>query len=184
MAGGRIIGLDVGRLTGVASGTRRDAAPTSFTVILSGPRAGLAVQAGNLLAFLDQEFRREKPALLAKEAPIPLAAFRDKDAAAHTVRSAFALHGVVEAMCQRFSVPCHEVVESTVTKFFTGKGRWGGRRARKEAVMLRCRALGYVPADCRDEDRCDALAVWDWACAHLAKRAPRELVMFGERAPA
>ena len=78
MAGGRIIGLDVGRLTGFASGVP-GAAPTSFTVILSAPRAGLAVQAGNLLAFLDEEFRREKPTLLAKEAPIPLAAFRRGD---------------------------------------------------------------------------------------------------------
>lgn len=179
MAGGRIIGLDVGRLTGVASGVP-GAAPVSFTVILSRPSEGRAVQAGNLLAFLDREFREDRPALVAKEAPIPLAAFRDKDSAAHTVRSAYALHGVVEAMCQRFAVPCHEVVEASVTKFFTGKGRWGGRPQRKQAVMQRCRALGYVPADCRDEDRCDALAVWDWACAHLAKRAPRELVMFGE----
>ncbi|MCP4304184.1 MAG: hypothetical protein GY788_04720, partial [bacterium] len=67
--------MDLGRLTGFASGTPGER-PKSCTVVLSRPRAGLAVQCGNLIALLDQELR-DKPDAVAKEAPFSLAAFAD-----------------------------------------------------------------------------------------------------------
>lgn len=181
MPEGPIMGLDIGRLLGVAIG-EPGGVPRSSTVILAKPRGELAEQAGNLIAFLDQRFRAERPKLVAKEAPFSLAAFRDHAVSEAVVRSAYGLHCVVLGMCRRFGIPCHDAHESSVTKHFTGRGRHGGRSHRKRAILERCRLLGYVPLDCADEDRADACAVWDWACAHLAKVPPRELHLFGATA--
>jgi hypothetical protein len=175
------MGLDIGRNLGVALGTP-GATPRSFTIVLSKPNGGLALQASNLIAFLGKTFREETPALVCKEAPFSLAAFRDHTVSEEVVRSAFGLHCIIEGMCGRFGIPCHEKAEATVTKHFTGKGRHGSRQARKQAIIRRCQVLGYVPTDCRDEDRCDALAVWDWACANLMRTPPAPLVLFGEDA--
>lgn len=186
---GVLVGLDVGRLLGVAVGVP-GMIPASYSVALAKPSAGLAAQLGNLIAVCDlllagrdpRDPKAEpgpKPAMVVKEAPLSLAAFSDHRVAEAVVRSAFALHGVIAGMCVRHGVECRDAYEATVTKHFTGKGRWGGRAERKAAIIRRCRLLGYVPADCADEDRCDALAVWDWASATIA-RAPGALRLFGE----
>ncbi|MDP2618592.1 MAG: hypothetical protein Q8P46_00205 [Hyphomicrobiales bacterium] len=183
MESGAIIGFDVGRLLGFAAGMP-GTMPESSTVALSKPGGALSLQAANLIAFLDKTFREYRPALVAKEAPFSLAAFSDHHVNEAAVRSAFGLHCIIDGMCQRFGIPCHESAVATVTKHFTGKARHGGRTPRKRAIMQRCRVLGYVPADCRDEDRCDALCVWDWAAATLARVPPKELVLFNEGAAA
>ena len=186
---GIIVGLDIGRLLGVAVGAP-GGAPASYSIVLAKPSAGLAAQLGNLIAVMglllagrDPRDRSAeagpRPRLVVKEAPLTLAAFSDHRVAEAVVRSAFALHGVVAGMCARYGVECRDVNEATVTKHFTGKGRHGGRAARKAAIVSRCRLLGYVPDDCRDEDRCDALACWDFATATYA-RAPSALRLFGE----
>ena len=155
LAGGPIIvGLDLGRLTGVAEGTATTDAPSSLTWQLSDPQDGLAVQCAELLRRLG-----------ASEA---------------SIRSAHAFYGLIAGISGVFGVRFHVADVGAVTKHFTGKAHHGGRDARKRAVIARCRALGYVPRDSFDEDRADACAVWDWACAHLARR-PRELVLFNNQ---
>ncbi|MGX5776974.1 hypothetical protein [Methylorubrum zatmanii] len=69
----------------------------------------------------------------------------------------------------------------TVRKHFTGKARWGSPEATKRAVIERCRLLGYVGPTFKDDNVCDALALWDWACATRARHVPRDLIMHGER---
>lgn len=171
-----IIGLDIGRKMGVATGAP-GASPRSFTLVLSKPSEGLAAQAGNLIAFLDRTFREDRPQALAKEAPFSLAAFSDHKVAEAVVRSAYGLHAIVEGMCRRYGVPCHEAHAATLRKHFIGKGRIGERKATKQAVIDRCILLGYVPRGCKDEDRCDALCAWDWAVATIARR-PNALHLF------
>ena len=184
-----LVALDVGRLLGVAVGVP-GLVPASYSIALAKPSAGIAAQLGNLIAVMDlvlagrdpREPGREagpKPFMLVKEAPFSLAAFSDHRVAESVVRSAYALHGVIAGMCVRHGVECRDAHEATVTKHFTGKGRHGGRPERKAAIIRRCRLLGYVPADCNDEDRCDALACWDFAAATYA-RAPSALRLFGE----
>lgn len=177
-----LVALDVGRLLGVAVGMP-GMIPESYSVVLSKPSAGLAVQAGNLIAFLDQLFRERKPFMLVKEAPFSLAAFSEHRVAEGVVKSAYALHGIIAGMCARHGVECRDAYESTVTKHFTGKGRHGGRAERKAAIIRRCRSLGYLPAGCNDDDRADACAVFDFAAATYA-RAPSRLVLFGQEGKA
>src|SRR5690606_10064657 len=101
--------------------------------------------------------------------------------AAHTVRLTFGLHGVVDGVAERFDLDCREVHDATARKHFIGKGRMGDREATKRAVLTRCHQLGWLARDCRDEDRADALCVWDWACAHVARR-PGAIQLFPEAA--
>ena len=187
---GPILGLDMGRRMGVAIG-EPGSIPLSFSVLLGTQRDGIAVQSSNLIAWLnailagvDPVSRRPlpKPGLVAKEEPFRLAAFRDKGVNEEAVRSAYGLHVVCVGMCERHGVPFDEAPAQTITKHFTGVARHGGRPQKKRAIILRCRQLDYVPADCTDDDRCDALAAWDWACANRAGVAPRELVLFQGKA--
>jgi len=181
LAGGPIIiGLDLGRLTGVAEGTPTGA-PSSRTWTLSDPQDGLAVQCAELLRLLNTRLlAAPRPSLIVSEAPLPLAAFRRLGASEASIRSAHAFYGLIAGISGVFGVRFHVADVGAVTKHFTGKAHHGGRDARKRAVIARCRALGYVPRDSFDEDRADACAVWDWACAHLARR-PRELVLFNNQ---
>jgi hypothetical protein len=185
------VGLDLGRRLGVAVGPP-GFVPASYTLALSKPSGGLAVQAGNLIAVLDlilsgvdpRDPARPygpKPALVVKEAAFSLAAFRDHAVNEAAVLSAFGLHAIVAGMCQRHGVQCRDAHVATVTKHFLGKGRWaGGRAERKNAIVRRCQDLGYFGRDCSDDDRADACAVWDWASVTLARVPPREIRLFGQ----
>lgn len=173
--------FDLGRLAGFAIGKPGEI-PRSGTEVLAKPHGGFAAQAGHLISFLNREFRDNQPLMVVKEAPFSLAAFSDHRVAEKVVRSAYGLHAIVEGMAHRFDIPCHDAPEATVTKHFTGKGRHGGRANRKRAIIERCHQLGYLDRRCRDDDRADAIAVWDFACAHLARRAPPVLHMFGGKA--
>jgi len=177
LAGGVIMAIDTGRLTGVAEGGPADR-PSSRTWILSDPQDGLSVQCAELLRRLNKRLLvAPRVSLIVAEAPLPLAAFRVLGSSEDSIRSAYAFHGIIAGIAGLFSIPHRVAGVGAVTKHFTGRAKHGGRDARKRAVIARCRALGYVERDCSDEDRCDALAVWDWACAHHARR-PRELVLF------
>ena len=176
----RVIGLDLGRLMGFAAGVPGEV-PESCTVELSKPGIGRVVQSSNLLAFMGKTLRETKPDLVVKEAPFRLAAFKDHGVGEDVVRSAYSLHGIVEAICHRHGIPCEDVAVATYTKHFTGTSKHGGRAKRKAAIIARCAQLRYVPPHCKDDNRCDALAVWDWASATLAKK-PGAFALFGEAA--
>lgn len=178
-----IIGLDIARVMGVAEGEPGAMSPASYTWTLGKPRGGLAAQCTELVRQLNRRLRTEpKVVLVAKEACFTLASFRDHGVSEEVVRSAFGLHAVVLGICGVYGIPCRDVPVATVTKHFTGKIRWGGRAERKRAVIARCHLLGYLPGDCDDDNRADALAVFDWAASTLARVPPKELRLFGERA--
>lgn len=178
MIPGPFLALDLGRLTGVAEGAPGALRPSSWTWTLSDPQDGLAVQCVELARVLNKRLlQAPRPSLVVVEAPLGLAAFRNLGASEISIRSAYALNAVVTGIAGAFMIPVREAGVGQVTKHFTGQVRHGGRDPRKRAVIARCRILGYVPSDCTDDDRCDALAVWDWACAHIARR-PRELALY------
>lgn len=182
-----IIGLDVGRLLGVAVGVP-GLVPQSYSIALAKPSAGLAAQGWNLIKLLDLLLSGHdplnpaapagpKPFMLVKEAPLSIEALLK--IGAHSIPSTLGMHLIVRAMCFGHGVRCEDAHVGTVTKHFLGSAKTGGRAERKAAIIRRCRLLGYVPADCNDEDRCDALACWDFAAATYA-RAPSALRLFGE----
>jgi len=182
---GTIFALDLGVHTGFAFG-EVGALPASGTVVLKKPTEHRSVAFGNLMAWLDDEFRRAKPALVVKEAPLPLQAYKTLGNAAFTVRVTHAMHGIVEGVCERFAIPFEEIADATVRKHFVGRANYGNRAATKAAVVQRCHLLGYMPRESRDDNRADALATWDWAAATFGNRRTESLHLFGEggRCPA
>ena len=166
---GTILALDNGWHTGWAFGEPGQR-----------PRSGSEdVTVPDFLDWLNTALRRDRPRLVVVEDVLPLAAYRRVGTSEATVYDALKRRGVVEACCGLWSIELRAVDVLDVRKHFTGKRSHGGREAGKLATISRCRQLRYVGPEERNEDRCDALAIWDWACATIARVAPKELHMFG-----
>lgn len=179
--GGPIFALDLGQRAGFAVG-RPGETPRSGSVVLKEKLEPRRVALGNFIAFLQTSFSAERPELVVKEAPLTLEAFRRIHSSEDNVRMHHSLHGVLEGMCNRFGIDLEEAAPATIRKHFIGSANMGERSATKRAVLQRCHLLRLLPRDNCDEDRADALAAWDWACAVFGRRSFRqdELHMFGE----
>ena len=176
-----IFALDLATNTGFAvgaPGTR----PRTGTIRLKRPDEPQDVAFGNLIYWLNEEWTRDRPQLVVKEAPFSLQAFKERTNSQSGVELAYGLHAIVRGMCSRFGVRCEQAHPATIRKHFIGTAKLGDRAATKAAVIQRCRLLKLVPADCNDDNRCDAAATHDYACAVLCRRPPGKLVMFGEEA--
>lgn len=167
---GLIFCLDLGVASGFAKGRPGDA-PVSGTVRLKQKGESIDVAFANLVAFLCQEFEQNRPALVIKEQMLALQAFMAMGNAESTVRAHAGYHAIVEGLCVRFNIPWDDVADSTARKHFIGVGRTGDRDETKRAVVARCHALKLMPADCHDDNRGDALAIHDWACANFGSRS-------------
>lgn len=167
---GLIFCLDLGVACGFAKGRPGDT-PISGMVRLKKPTESIDVAFANLIAFLCQQFEAELPALVIKEKMLHLQAFVAMGNGESVVRAHAGYHAIVEGTCVRFGIPWDEVADSTARKHFIGIGRTGDRDETKAAVVARCHALKLMPADCHDDNRADALAIHDWACANFGSRA-------------
>lgn len=179
--GGPIFALDLGQRAGFAVG-RPGETPRSGAVVLKDKLEPRRIALGNFIEFLQSQFAAERPELVVKEAPLTLEAFRRIHSNEENVRMHHGLHAIVEAMCVRFGIELEEAAPATIRKHFIGAANMGERSATKRAVVQRCHMLGLMPRAVLDEDRADALAVHDWACAVYGRRSFRqhELHMFGE----
>lgn len=167
---GSIFTLDLGVTSGFAKGRPGDV-PVSGTVRLKQKGESIDVAFANLIAFLVEEFTRDRPALVIKEKMLALQAFMAMGNAESTVRAHAGYHAIVDGLCVRFGIPSDDVADSTARKHFIGIGRTGDREETKRAVVARCHVLKLMPTDCHDDNRGDALAMHDWACANFGSRA-------------
>lgn len=179
---GPIFAMDLGARCGFCTGIPGDAKPLSGTFVLKKPAEPRAVAFSNLICALNEHWSEVRPALVVKEAMLPLQAFSRLGNAAHTVRMTAGLHAIVEAMCVRFGVQFEDIADSTVRKHFIGAANTGGRAGTKAAVVNRAKLLGYLPADCEDDNRADACATWDYAAHTFGHALSDKLHLFGERA--
>lgn len=163
-----ILAIDPGSKMGWAAG-QAGGHPTS---------ASERVPLEGLLEWLQQFFTDKKPDMVVVEAMLPLRAYARLKTAEHSVYLAARQHGVIQALTGLWKIPYHEPDVLAVRQHFTGARSHGGRKEGKRAVIGRCHQLRYLPRDCVDNDRADALATWDFACATLARKPPKELVMF------
>lgn len=77
-----------------------------------------------------------------------------------TLRKLIGFADLVEEIAHERGIECREYTSGQFTKWWTGKGAWGGREAKKAAVMRLCRLHGYPVAD---DNQADAVALWHWA---------------------
>jgi Holliday junction resolvasome RuvABC endonuclease subunit len=184
MAQGLVYALDIGVRSGFAYG-RPGEKPTSGAMILKKPSEHRAVAFANFIATLNDHFTQFRPALVAKERWWGLGASANANGRGNSETVVYlhvGLHSIVEGLCGRHGIPWREAADSTIRKHFIGKGRMGDRDATKAAVVERCHLLGLMPRDKDDNNRADAIAVHDWACATFANRSisTTTLYMFGE----
>lgn len=177
---GLIYTLDLATRTGYCKG-RPGERPVSGSVLLKRSEEGRRVAFGNLFAFLNAEWSKDKPWLVLTEGAMTLEAFKAVNSSEANVRLQYGLHAIAEGMSIRFGGRFIEANNSTVRKHFLGVPNMGKRDATKAAVVSRAQLLGHMPSDVYDEDRADAISIWDWACAVHGRTPPRELHLFGER---
>lgn len=77
------------------------------------------------------------------------------------LRRLLGMIATVEAVCFELRIPCAESTSAEITKFFTGRARWGSREAKKAETIRVCSIYGWTTVS---DDAADALALW-----HLAE---------------
>lgn len=97
---------------------------------------------------------------------------------------------VLKYQCRRKEIPFLYVARQTVLKHFTGRSTWSsgkgagdGRELGKQAVLNRCIQLGYLPKGtkhAKDDDRGDAIALWDYVVSTYGGRVPAKFEFFDE----
>lgn len=162
--GGGILALDLSSATGWAAGSPGET-PRAGTRRIGRPGQRIGAFLDIFDRWLSDQITVHQPAVLIFEAPILTAGKTSID----TARKLMCLAGVTELIAFRREIPrVFEADSSTVTKFFTGRGSYGNRDAKKAAVMEQCRQLGWQPCD---DNAADALALWRWAEFKLYPKA-------------
>ena len=175
---GPILAIDAATRSGFCVGLPNDK-PRSGSVVLKKPGEHRRIAFENFHAWISDEFQKYIPALIVVEDILPLQAFKRVHSSTDNIRLQYGLHSIIEMMSWRHGLRIPLAVNpATVRKHFLGRSNMGDRAATKAAVVRRAQALGYIPKDCFDHDRSDAVSLWDFAMATHAGRIPSELVMF------
>jgi hypothetical protein len=154
-----ILALDVATVTGWARG-RIGEIPTAGSIRFGKPGVRDHVIFADAINWLHAELH-EPPDLLIVESMLSPLAMRNETSRAVRDRLA-GLHGIVKGVAHLRGVG--EIAEASVGDIrahFIGD-RTLKRFAAKQAVMERCRMLGWP---CPDDNAGDALAGWSFACA-------------------
>lgn len=172
-----VLALDVAKTTGFAYGPAGAIARSGSVRLGDDPKSVCR----NLLCFLREQFfvLSNRPELVAIEAPLNAVAHQS----GASIPYAFGGAHVADALCWAYGARTEFVNIDRARKHFIGKARTGNREDTKRAVIQRCIQLGYLPRDCRDDNRADACGLHDYASAVFAKHVPASLTMFGEIRP-
>jgi hypothetical protein len=158
----RILALDMARITGWAEG-EIGRAPLSGTIRFAPPKSSHEEVFGQALEWMHERLQVSKPDLIIVEAPVTKmhnAAFL-----------LFGLPAVIGAVANRHGVPrFNKGHVQSARKHFIGKGRLKTSDATKSAVRAECISRGWVEKNDCTYDQCDALCLWDYACAARARR--------------
>jgi hypothetical protein len=161
----KLLALDTATVTGWAACDPGD--PPVWGAQRMGPQgASLAICGSVYRRWLHAKIAELQPETVVFEAPyIPAPAvwLNQKPKAkppppmnADTIRKLCGFAWETEVTCATYGILCHEVTPMQSARHFTGRGSWGGREAKKAAVMAMCRRYGF---DVQTDDEADALAV-------------------------
>lgn len=155
----RILALDVATKTGAAYGPA-DGIPTSWSWKLKTPD-DIPTKAARQLGIELRDFLgSSKVELIVIEAPIAPGALSHTNG--NTIRLLHGLSMVVHGIAGPYGIRCIEANVQTVRKHFLGAARPENPKAH---VLQRCKALGWLDVDCKDDNRADALSLWSFAAA-------------------
>ncbi len=178
--------IDQGQRSGYAM-SEAGSIPRSGFVLLRKKGEPRPVGHGNLIAYLCMCFDARKPDLFVYEAPLSVPAWFQSNKArpfptnAEGVESGLELSAIIAGVCQRFGVRAEPVRRQTILKHMTGTHKHGSREAGKKAVIAACIANGLVEAGCKDDDRCDAIAMHVYASEFYARTPFSNFKLFGQK---
>jgi hypothetical protein len=178
--------IDQGQRSGYAM-SEAGSIPRSGFVLLRKKGEPRPVGHANLIAYLCMCFDARRPDLFVYEAPISVAAWHEMNKKAKFptdpvgVESGFELTGVITGVCGRYGIRAEGVRRQTILRHMTGTHIHGGRAQGKKAVIAACIARGLVEAGCKDDDRCDAIAMHVYASEFFAKVSPSNFRLFGQK---
>lgn len=180
----RILALDLATVTGFCIGEAGQKPVRVGAARMKRSDEDHGVAGKNIGCLIRDIASMDWPDMVVIEAAMHAAAKDEKGNGGFSIELAWALVGSVYGFCGPQGIPVREANVQTVRKHFTGRARWGGRDAAKSAVVGRCHLLGLLPKSDRNDNKADAIAVWDWACATFARRAASSssLHLFGETA--
>lgn len=168
-ADGELFTLDLGTRTGFAHGAP-GSFPRSGSVLLKEKGEVRGVAFGNLISWLQSRFSESKPRLVLKERQLPMPATKKLKGAFGDRSVMSGLHAIVEGMCNRFGVPFVDVHDATARKAVVGIGRAGTRERTKEHVIQAVQLRGLMPLNSRDDNRADALVLFEYGAALIKGR--------------
>ena len=171
----RVLAIDPATVTGFAIGGA-GTVPRSGSARLKLPADHRVVASHNMRCLLRDLTALDKPDLVICEDFLNPAGHKSAAAAILGV----GLFIIAEQWAYDRGYRFEAVNRSTVLKHFIGVGRTGDRDVTKQAVIRRARLLKYIPVDCNDDNRADAVALFDYAGATFARVRPQPLVLFGE----
>lgn len=170
----KILALDLATNAGFAMGNSGDK-PTSWSKRLKSPEDDPERAFKKLGIELRDIFALDKPDLVIVEAPMSMGGMVRKDDESergfkftsnpNTIYMLTGLVGVVFGICGPYGIQARKANVQQVRKNFLGMAR---PPEPKRAVLDRCYQLGWLPRDCRDDNRADSLALWMFACGHYA----------------
>ena len=186
----KIMALDLGKRTGVATGISGGDLPRIEAVTLRGKADKAEKQARNLGCFLRDRWSIDTPDLVVIESAMNPVASKSADA---TISQLYC-HGALHALAGTYGIRVEIARIQTARKHFAGKASAAQRRpgersllqqredreATNNMVLRRAIMLRYLPHGCEDWDKASAAALFDYAAATFGRAAPRELVFFGE----
>lgn len=165
-AWGRILFLDLGRVTGWASGDPADKFPQSGTITLGKPGASSSDQYGTLLLWLLRQCQgTDAPRMICFEAPI---AHLIKNQSGKTKRMLLGYPAIVEAAASASNIrEIREAEISDIRRNLLGRGIKRSEDA-KSVVMAHIKMLGHK---FEDNNAADAISGWLYACTTVDQKA-------------
>lgn len=170
-----ILALDLATNAGFALGDE-GGTPRSWSRRLKTPEDEPERAFKKLGVELRDIFAIGKPDLVIVEAPMSMGGMVRKDEAnergfkftsnPQTIYILTGLVGVVFGICGPYGIMARKANVQTVRKHFLGISR---PKDPKLAVLAQCHRLGWLEKTCKDDNRADALALWQYAGAHYAR---------------
>lgn len=169
-----ILALDLATNAGFAIGDS-NGKPTSWSKPLKSSDHDPERAFAKLGIILRDIFEGDKPDLVVVEAPMSMGGMVRADnnnergfsftSNPNTIYMLTGLVGVVFGICGPYGIKARKANVQQVRKHFLGVAR---PHEPKRAVLNRCHQLGWLPRDCKDDNRADALALWMYACGQYA----------------
>lgn len=180
-----ILALDLATRTGWASG-HVGSKPDSGAFRLKRPQDEAYVGWEELGKSLRDLFVLRIPDLVIYERAMSVGAMQSQDEDGKmqfrsnpaTIEFLIGLVGALHGVTGPYEVTTARVASTSWRKHLLGTGRVEKGMA-KSLTIRRVHQLGLMPLDCKDDNRADAIGIWEYAAAKHGRHVPAYLQMHG-----